>query len=84
MFYRWFILGLTALLLACGSAPGDDPAPAGPTWLARIGSQTVEAPEFQAYLEQQSRRNPRLQITPAVLGVNFSDVLGEGPKGQGS
>ena len=61
-----FILGLTALLLACGSSPGDAPAPAGPAWLARIGNQTVDAQEFQAYLEQQTRRNPRLQITPAM------------------
>ena len=60
------ILGLTALLLACGSSPGEDSAATGPAWLARIGSQTVEAPEFQAFLEQQSRRNPRLQITSAV------------------
>jgi hypothetical protein len=62
----WFILGLAALLFGCGSAPGDDPAPAGSAWLARIGNQTVGAPEFQAYLEQQTRRNPRLQLTPAV------------------
>jgi len=66
MLYWCFILGLTAGLLACGSAPGDDPAPAKPAWLARIGNQVVEAPEFQTYLEQQSRRNPRLHITPAV------------------
>jgi hypothetical protein len=59
-------LGLTALLLACGSSPGDGPAPAGPDWLARIGNQTVDAQEFQAYLEQQTRRNPRLHITPAL------------------
>lgn len=61
-----FFFGLTALLLACTSSPGDAPNPAGPTWLARIGNQTVYAQEFQAYLEQQTRRNPRLQITPAL------------------
>jgi hypothetical protein len=66
MFLGFSILGIMALLLACGSAPGDDTTAAGPAWLARIGNQTVGAPEFQAYLEQQSRRNPRLQITPAV------------------
>lgn len=63
----WVLLiALTALPLSCGSSPGDDPAPAGPTWLARIGNQAVDAQEFQAYLEQQTRRNPRLQITPAM------------------
>jgi len=61
-----FFFGLTALLLACGSSPGEAPAPAGPTWLARIGNQAVDAQEFQAYLEQQTQRNQRLQITPAM------------------
>lgn len=70
-----FFFGLTALLLACGSSPGDDPAPAGPTWLARIGNQTVDAQEFQAYLEQQTRRNPRLQITPAMKRDLFEKCL---------
>lgn len=61
-----FFFGLTALPLACGSSPAEAPAPAGPDWLARIGNQAVDAQEFQAYLEQQTRRNPRLQITPAM------------------
>jgi len=58
--------GFTALLLACGSSPGDNPAQAGPDWLARIGNQTVDAQEFQAYLDQQICRNPRLHMTPAL------------------
>jgi hypothetical protein len=56
----------TALPLSCGSSPADAPAPTGRTWLARIGNQSVDAQEFQAYLEQQTRRNPCLQITPAI------------------
>jgi hypothetical protein len=63
--YWCFILGLT-LVLGCGSGPGSDPAPAKPTWLARIGNHAVDTLEFQAYLEQQTLRNPRLQITPAM------------------
>jgi hypothetical protein len=63
---RVLFFGLMGLLLACGSSPGDVPAPAGPAWLARIGNQAVEAQEFQAYLEQQTCRNPRLQVTPAI------------------
>jgi hypothetical protein len=58
--------GLTALLLACGSSPADGPVPAGRDWLARIGNQSADAQEFQTYLEQQTRRNPHLQITPAL------------------
>ena len=61
-----FMGGLTVLPLACGSSPAEAPAPAGPTWLARLGNQSVGAQEFQAYLEQQTRRNPRLQVTPAM------------------
>lgn len=30
------------------------------------GPGSDPAPEFQVYLEQQTRRNPRLQITPAM------------------
>ena len=52
------LFGLTGLLLACGSSPGDDPAPEGPTWLALIGNQTVDAQEFQAYLEPADSLEP--------------------------
>jgi hypothetical protein len=58
--------GLTVWSLACGPAPSEAPAPPGPTWLARCGNQVVEAQEFQTYLEQQTHRNPRLHITPAM------------------
>ena len=64
--YRVITFGLTALLLACSSPTGDAPAPATSTWLARSGDQVVEMEEFQAYLEQQTHRNPRLKITPAM------------------
>jgi hypothetical protein len=61
-----FFWGLTALPLACGSPPAGAPARGEPTWLARLGNQSVNAQEFQAYLDQQIRQNPRLQVTPAM------------------
>jgi hypothetical protein len=61
-----FLCGLAVLPLACGSSPGDAPAQAEKTWLARVGNQAVDAREFQAYLEQQTGRNPRLPLTSAM------------------
>ena len=58
--WRWLLLGALGWVFACGS-----PAPEPTEWVARYGDQFITAQEFQAYLAQQSLRNPRLKLTPA-------------------
>jgi len=63
---RVFCGALIFLFLSCGSSPPGTPEPAGHAWVARCGDQVVEVQEFQAYVDQQTGRNPRLRLTPAL------------------
>ncbi|MCL4501563.1 MAG: SurA N-terminal domain-containing protein [Deltaproteobacteria bacterium] len=65
------LLGLVLLvggiifgLAFCGSPPANS-SQADEAWLARMGDRVVTVREFQNYLEQQCRRNPKLPTTPA-------------------
>lgn len=63
---RWLCLGgLLCLALSCGPASTASSPEAGQTWLARSGNRVITVQEFQAFLEQQCARNPKLVLTPA-------------------
>jgi hypothetical protein len=61
-----FVGGIAIFSISCGPSPGNAPGQEGKTWVARYGNHAVDAQEFQAYLDQQTRRNPRLQMAPAT------------------
>jgi len=61
-----FVGGIAIFSISCGPSPGNAPGREGKTWVARYGTHAVDAQEFQAYLDQQTRRNPRLQMAPST------------------
>jgi hypothetical protein len=61
---RVFYLALLFSMLIVASCGADSPSKKAPTWVVRCGSVSISPGEFQAFLQQQTRRNLNLQLTP--------------------
>lgn len=61
-----FFLALAVAVLGVNGCESNSKSTQSQAWVARCGQVTISAQEFQAFLQQQTRRNQGLQLSPRL------------------